>query len=128
MKSLSAREMFIPKAKAIEYVNNMENFYIYKPRGMILRVLTMYAGITYIFALLTFPITAAFMALFWGALIFEYTQAIKLLGKFNISRAKAYICLAIMVIFMFFAAHVTHRLIIRLIPVIAEKIYSIVGG
>lgn len=125
---LSPRDMLIVQAKTIEYIDSMENFYIYKPRALILRVIMMYAGITYIFALLTFPITAAFMALFWGILIFKYTQAIKLLGKFNISRAKAYICLAFMIAFMFAAAHFTHRAILRLIPFIAEKVYTVVGG
>ena len=122
---LSPRDMLIVQAKTIEYIDSMENFYIYKPRALILRVIMMYAGITYIFALLTFPITAAFMALFWGILIFKYTQAIKLL---NISRAKAYICLAFMIAFMFAAAHFTHRAILRLIPFIAEKVYTVVGG
>lgn len=74
---LSTRDMLIVQAKTIEYIDSMENFYIYKPRALILRVIMMYAGITYIFALLTFPITAAFMALFWGILIFKYTQANK---------------------------------------------------
>ena len=123
---LSPRDMLIVQAKTIEYIDSMENFYIYKPRALILRVIMMYAGITYIFALLTFPITAAFMALFWGILIFKYTQAIKLLGKFNISRAN--ICLAFMIAFMFAAAHFTHRAILRLIPFIAEKVYTVVGG
>ena len=71
---LSPRDMLIVQAKTIEYIDSMENFYIYKPRALILRVIMMYAGITYIFALLTFPITAAFMALFWGILIFKYTR------------------------------------------------------
>lgn len=125
---LSARDMLMVQTKTIEYIDSMENFYIYKPRGLILRVLTMYAGITYIFALLTFPITAAFMALFWGVLIFKYVQAVRLLEKFNISRSKAYAFLASMVALMFLAAHFTHKAIIWLIPIIAEKISTAVGG
>ncbi len=45
---LSPRDMLIVQAKTIEYIDSMENFYIYKPRALILRVIMMYAGITYL--------------------------------------------------------------------------------
>lgn len=121
MKNLSAGGVLLSQAKTVEYIGNMEDFYIYKPRALILRVILMYAGITYFFALITFPITAAFMILFWGALIFKYSQAIKLLGKFNISKIKAFICLVIMVALMFIAAHFTHKAIIFLIQIWSEQ-------
>lgn len=121
MKNLSAGGVLLSQAKTVEYIGNMEYFYIYKPRTLILRVILMYAGITYFFALITFPITAAFMILFWGALIFKYSQAIKLLGKFNISKVKAFICLVIMVALMFIAAHFTHKVIIFLIQIWSEQ-------